>query len=66
MDCTEQACFETDFLTFTPGELQFTVEQEELFLGYKKLEFMKYGKITRDFCINGNFYDSILMEYEID
>ena len=151
--CTEKASSETDFLTFAPGELKFTVEEEEKFLDnickldnsvflvaeiseiivgtasfmggsrprtahtgefgisilkeywgrgigtemvgyllkhsrdtgvikkvnlrvrsdnkaaihiYKKLGFVECGKLTRDLSINGKFYDSILMEYEIN
>lgn len=33
---------------------------------YKKLGFAECGRITREVSINGSFFDSILMEYELD
>lgn len=33
---------------------------------YRKLGFVEEGKITREFYINGNYYDNILMGLELD
>lgn len=33
---------------------------------YKKLGFLEEGKLKRDFCIDGEFYDSLLMGLLID
>lgn len=46
--------------------LRVRADNENAINLYKKYGFKKEGVISRDFCVNGIFYDSIFMGLEID
>jgi hypothetical protein len=33
---------------------------------YRKIGFVEEGRTTREYCINGKYYDNILMGLELD